>query len=77
MQAQRSEASALLERKMAAMEALLTSRRSLLEAPPPAEAALPAFMQPPPSPAKTGGPGAGNGYEIILQVSDDVAWHGM
>jgi alpha-amylase len=65
-QAERAEASSQLERKMAAMQAILTSRRKLMEAPKAAVPALPSFLQPPPS-VKTTGPAAGNGYEIILQ----------
>ena len=50
-QAERAEASSLLERRMAAMEAILVSRRKLLEAPlPEAQQAprIPDFFQPPP-----------------------------
>jgi alpha-amylase len=64
-QAERTEASSLLERKMAAMGAILAARRNLVEVQRAAEPALPAFLQPPP--AATGGPGAGDGREIILQ----------
>ncbi|GAB4823092.1 hypothetical protein N2152v2_010138 [Parachlorella kessleri] len=68
-QSERAEASSLLERRMAAMEAILVSRRKLLEAPlPEAQQAprIPDFFQPPP--VKTTGPAAGNGYEIVLQA---------
>eukprot|EP00887_Chlorella_sp_A99_P008140 scaffold12.g8140.t1 len=63
----RSEASALLERKMAAMEAVLTARRKSIElAVAEPEVKVPDFFQPPP--VKTTGPAAGSGYEIILQA---------
>lgn len=65
--AERGEASSLLERRMAAMEAIITSRRALVEqAKEAAKPAMPAFFTPPPT-VRTTGPGAGNGYEIILQ----------
>lgn len=49
-QAERAEAASLLERRLAAMEALLTARRQTLAvAVEEAAPALPAFMQPPPS----------------------------
>lgn len=48
LQAERAEASSLLERRMAAMEAILIARRKLLEAPPPPAEAIPAIFQPPP-----------------------------
>lgn len=76
-QAERAEASSRLERKMGAMQAILSSRRMLLEVVKPAEPAIPTFMQPPP--VNTTGPGAGNGYEIILQAfnweSCKEAWY--
>ena len=71
-QQDRAEASVLLERRMAAMEAILAARRQILEAQIQLEEAkpkIPDFMIAPPPPAiKTAGPGAGNGYEIILQA---------
>jgi alpha-amylase len=70
-QQDRSEASSLLERRMAAMEAILASRRKVLEAQLEQQMAkpkIPDFMLSPPQPAiRTGGPAAGNGYEMILQ----------
>lgn len=47
-QAERAEASSLLERRMAAMEAILTSRRKLMEVPLPQEQKVPDIFQPPP-----------------------------
>ncbi len=66
-QTERGEASSMLERKMAAMEAILISRRTQVElaAKKAAEPKIPAFLQPPPT--KPSGPAAGTGYEIILQ----------
>lgn len=62
----RGEASSRLERKMEAMQAMLTSRRAQIElAAKKAAPSLPAFLQPPP--AKPTGPGAGNGFEIFFQ----------
>ncbi|KAL6768502.1 AMA2 [Auxenochlorella protothecoides x Auxenochlorella symbiontica] len=65
-QSQRYEASALLERRMAAMEAILTSRRELLERALQSSVAVPDFVKP--QTVQTTGPAAGNGYEIILQA---------
>lgn len=65
-QNERAEASAVLERKMAAMEAILTSRRQVMEAPAEPDEQIPSFFQPPAT-VKTTGPAAGNGYEVILQ----------
>lgn len=66
-QAERSEAASLLERRLAAIEALLTARRQVaVAAVETVEPSLPDFMQPPPT-VRTSGPAAGNGYEIILQ----------
>ena len=66
-QLERSEASSRLERKMEAMQALLTGRRTQMEqAVKKATPQLPAFLEPPP--IKPTGPAAGNGYEIILQA---------
>lgn len=50
-QAERAEAASLLERRLAAIEALLTARRQVAAAAvvEEAEPALPSFMQPPPS----------------------------
>jgi hypothetical protein len=70
------EAAAVLERKMAAMEALLVSRRNIaaVEAQEEEQQKTPAvaqqLMEQMKAPAaKVGsGPGAGNGYEILLQV---------
>lgn len=65
-QTERGEASSMLERKMAAMEAILISRRTQMELAAKKAAApdIPAFFKPPTKPT---GPAAGNGYEIILQ----------
>ncbi|PSC74900.1 glycoside hydrolase [Micractinium conductrix] len=66
-QAERSEAASLLERRLSAIEALLTARRQVaVAAVETIEPSLPDFMQPPPT-VRTSGPAAGNGYEIILQ----------
>lgn len=51
---------------MAALEAILTSRREQLERAIQKTEAVPDFFRPPPS--KTTGPAAGSGYEIILQA---------
>ena len=67
-QTERGEASSMLERKMAAMQAILINRRTQmeLEAKKATEVqGMPAFLQPPPT--KPSGPAAGSGYEIILQ----------
>ena len=66
-QTERGEASSMLERKMAAMEAILISRRAQVELAQKAasEPSIPDFFKPPPM--KPSGPAAGNGYEIILQ----------
>ncbi|KAL4522614.1 hypothetical protein Ndes2526A_g01021 [Nannochloris sp. 'desiccata'] len=66
-QTERGEASSQLERRMAAMEAILISRRTQIEllAKKAAEPVIPSFFQPPPT--KPSGPAAGTGYEIILQ----------
>ena len=64
------EAASLLGRRLAAMEALLTARRQAVAqqvAAVAAEPEIPSFMQPPPA-VRTSGPGAGNGFESILQV---------
>lgn len=75
------EAAAVLERKMAAMEALLVSRRNIaaVEAQQAEQQQTPAVAQQlmeqmqAPTARVGSGPGAGNGYEILLQVreSDD------
>lgn len=67
MQIERAEANSLLERKISALEAILTTRRTLMEK---SEIeikkeAIPDYLMPPP--ISTTGPAAGNGYEIILQ----------
>jgi len=72
-EAARQEAAALLERKMAAMEAVLASRRTFLAAPEPPKTAAEQLAEQmmaavaPPKPSSTG-PGAGDGYEILLQA---------
>lgn len=78
LEAQRAEAASQLERKMAAMQAVLAARRSSAAAAAAvAEAVAPEPMQvggPPPelaalmgpTPTSTG-PASGNGYEILLQ----------
>lgn len=69
----RGEAAASLERKMAAMEAALAARRTVLLTPEPRTAAdqlkeqMQAAVAQPPSQVGTG-PAAGNGYEILLQA---------
>ncbi|PRW34079.1 glycoside hydrolase isoform A [Chlorella sorokiniana] len=79
-QADRAEAASLLERRLAAIEALLTARRQVaaVAVEKVAEPALPDFMKPPPT-VRTSGPAAGNGYEIILQgfnwESSKEAWY--
>lgn len=66
-QAARYELSSQLERRMAALEAILTSRREQLErAMREATAPVPDFFKPPS--VSTTGPAAGSGYEIILQA---------
>lgn len=66
-QIQREEASSMLERKITALEAILTTRRTLMEIAKESatKPAIPDFLQPPP--ITTTGPAAGNGYEIIFQ----------
>ncbi|KAF8066365.1 AMY2 [Scenedesmus sp. PABB004] len=69
----RQEAAALLERRMAAMEACLAARRVIVapEAPKTAaelmEEQMKAAVSAPP-PVTSTGPAAGNGYEILLQA---------
>lgn len=67
MQIERAEANSLLERKISALEAILTTRRTLMEKSEieVKKEAIPDYMMPPP--ISTTGPAAGNGYEIILQ----------
>jgi len=68
MQIDRAEANSRLERKISALEAILTTRRALIEKSMEdmKKQAIPDYLVPPPiSPAT--GPGAGSGYEIILQ----------
>ncbi len=70
----RQEAAAALERKMSAMEALLVSRRALAVQPEADQAPAMSTLLEPPRVAATGsGPGAGDGYEILLQVSTHAA----
>lgn len=70
-EAERTEAAAGLERKMAAMEAVLAARRTVLAPPQPKSPAqeladqMNALMAPAPV---SGGPAAGTGYEIVLQA---------
>ena len=68
----RAEASAVLERKMAAMEAVLAARRTILAEPSEKKtqlaAALMEQMKPATGARATSGPGSGNGYEILLQA---------
>jgi len=65
-QVQRAESSSMLERKISALEAILTTRRTLMEiAETSTKQSIPDFLQPPP--ITTTGPAAGNGYEIIFQ----------
>jgi alpha-amylase len=69
----RQEAAAVLERKMAAMEACLAARRVIAVPEQPKTAAemmaeqMKAAVTAPPAITSTG-PAAGNGYEILLQV---------
>ncbi|KAJ9522786.1 hypothetical protein QJQ45_019818 [Haematococcus lacustris] len=79
----RQEAAAVLERKMSAMEALLVSRRTLgpmVDEKEEAAAASPeskiaAQMMEAMKPQRVGsGPGAGNGYEILLQAFNWESW---
>lgn len=67
MQIERAEANSLLERKISALEAILTTRRTLMEKSEieVKKEAIPDYLMPPP--ISTTGPAAGNGYEIILQ----------
>ncbi len=67
MQIERAEANSRLERKISALEAILTTRRALIERSieEMKKEAIPDFLMPPP--ISTTGPAAGNGYEIILQ----------
>lgn len=67
-QAERSEAASLLERRLAAMEALLTARRQSAAAAAAAavvekEPELPSFMQPPPT-VRGAGPGSSRGGRV-------------
>ena len=66
-QIERAEANSLLERKISALEAILTTRRSLMEKSEMeiSKEAIPDYLLPPP--ISTTGPAAGNGFEIILQ----------
>ncbi len=74
----RQEAAAVLERKMSAMEALLVSRRTLaaelVEPAPPSTAQLMEQMLKPQARPAGSGPGAGNGYEILLQGFNWESW---
>ena len=67
MQIERAEANSKLERKISALEAILTTRRALIEKSMEQmkKDAIPDFLMPPP--ISTTGPAAGSGYEIILQ----------
>jgi len=80
----RTEASAVLERRMAAMEAALASRRQLkmqlqeiadFIPTQPSREREPEFAQPPP--AVGTGPGCGQGYEILLQGFNWESCHGL
>jgi len=68
---QRAEAAAALERKMAAMEAVLAARRTILAEPEAkkeqASASIMETMKPPMGARATAGAGCGNGYEILFQ----------
>lgn len=69
LETERSEAAAVLERRMAAMEAALAARRSPREAAQPAAARGPgAELRFQAGGATSSGPAAGLGYEIILQA---------
>ncbi len=66
MQIERAEANSLLERKISALEAILTTRRTLMEKSEIVKKeTIPDYLMPPP--ISTTGPAAGNGFEIILQ----------
>lgn len=78
----RAEAAAVLERKMAAMEAVLAARRQQKSTPAPVLEATSQQVDPkmaemaqamlermrPPDADRSTGPAAGNGYELMLQV---------
>eukprot|EP00889_Picochlorum_renovo_P002336 jgi/Picre1/29366/NNA_004756.t1 len=66
-QLERAEANSMLERKISALEAILATRRTLMEKAEKevAKETIPEYLMPPP--ISTTGPAAGNGYEIILQ----------
>ena len=63
VEADRAEASALLERRMAAMEAVLAARRTT--------------VQPPAEPAAARGPGADLRFSVRLQHSTDAVLAGL
>jgi alpha-amylase len=71
---QRGEAAANLERKMAAMEAVLAARRTIMVEPsqdeakkPPSVAQMMEQMKPATLQRTSAGPGCGSGYEILYQ----------
>ena len=75
-EAMRAESASALERKMAAMQAVMAARRTVLveaeaAAAPPvskAEQMMEAFKPPAMISQAVGGAGSGNGYEILFQV---------
>eukprot|EP01026_Neomeris_dumetosa_P067015 TRINITY_DN6517_c0_g1_i8.p1 TRINITY_DN6517_c0_g1~~TRINITY_DN6517_c0_g1_i8.p1 ORF type:complete len:559 (-),score=98.34 TRINITY_DN6517_c0_g1_i8:29-1705(-) len=77
LNAEKAEVSAQLERKMAAMEAVLSNRRTISIVAKPVEKEeekVKAMVRPPPLPSSTG-PAAGSGYEVILQAFNWESCH--
>lgn len=68
-EAGRAEAAAVLERRMAAMEAVMAARRSAPPVIPDPVKDIMEQMKPSTMSRTAGGPGCGNGSEILFQVS--------
>eukprot|EP01025_Chloroclados_australasicus_P036479 TRINITY_DN3719_c0_g3_i1.p1 TRINITY_DN3719_c0_g3~~TRINITY_DN3719_c0_g3_i1.p1 ORF type:complete len:698 (-),score=116.69 TRINITY_DN3719_c0_g3_i1:415-2508(-) len=77
LSAERAEAAAVLERRMSAMEAALSNRRTLQLITEPEEKAkeLESMVKKPPQLGFSTGPAAGSGYEIILQAFNWESCH--
>lgn len=74
-EAGRAEAAAVLERRMAAMEAVMAARRSAPPVIPDPVKDIMEQMKPSTMSRTAGGPGCGNGHEILFQVNGCGRFH--